>query len=73
MSVGNVQQFFRKVIISACSVDFQFDAKVTIAFAVENGVRFVAVLVDQVALLSLVLLAVTAVCLTVQIVGIVLV
>ena len=71
MGVCNVQQFFRKVIISACSVNFQFDAKVTIALTVENGVWLVAVLMNQVALLSLVLVAVTAVCLAVQIVSIV--
>lgn len=73
MSIGNVQQFFRKVIISACSVDFQFDAKVTVAFAVENGIRLVAVLVDQIAFLSLVLVAVTAIRFAIQIVGIILV
>ena len=72
MGVGNVQQFFRKVVISACSVNFQFNAKVTVAFAVENGIRLVAVLVDQVAFFTFILVAVTAVCLTVQIVGIVL-
>ena len=73
MGVCNVQQFFRKVIISACSVNFQFDAKVTIAFAVENGIWLIAILVNQVVLLSFVLVAVTAVCLAVQIIGIVLV
>ena len=73
MGIGNVQQFFRKVVISASTVDFQFDAKIAIALTVENGVRFVAVFVNQIALLSFVLVAVTAVCLTVQIVGIILV
>ena len=73
MGVCNVQQFFGKVIISACSVNFQFDAKIAVAFAVENGIGLVAILVDQVALLSLVLVAITTVCLAVQIVGIVLV
>ena len=72
MGVCNVQQFFRKVIISACSVNFQFDAKVTIAFAVENRIRLVAVFVNQVAFFTLVLVAVTAVRFTVQIIGIVL-
>ena len=72
MGVCNVQQFFRKVIISACPIDFQFNAKVTIAFAVENRIRLVAIFVNQIALLSFVLVAVTAVCFTVQIVGIVL-
>ena len=72
VGIGNVQQFFRKVIISACSVDFQFDAKVTIAFAVENRIRLVAVFVNQVAFFTLVLVAVTAVRFTVQIIGIVL-
>ena len=73
MGIGNVQQLFRKVIVSACSVNFQFDAKVTIALTVEDGVRLVAVFVDQIAFFTLVLVAITAVCLTVQIVGIVLV
>ena len=73
MSIGNVQQFFCKVIISASSVNFQFDAKITVALAVENGIRFVAVFVNQVALLWLVLVAVTAIRFAVQIVGIVLV
>ena len=73
MGIGNVQQFFRKVIISACSVNFQFDAKVTIAFAVENGIRLVAVFVNQVAFLAFVLVAVTTIRLTIQIIGIVLV
>ena len=73
MGICNVQQLFCKVIISACSVNLQFDAKVTIAFAVENRIRLVAIFVNQIALLSLVLIAVSAICLTVQIVGIVLV
>ena len=73
MGIGNVQQLFGIIIISACSINFQFDAKIAIAFAVENGVRLVAVFVNQVVLLSLILVAVTTVCLTVQIVGIVLV
>ena len=72
MGVCNVQQFFRKVIISACSVNFQFDAKVTIALTVENGVWLVAVFVNQIAFLSFVLVTVTTVCFTVQIIGIVL-
>ena len=71
MGVCNVQQFFRKVIISACPIDFQFNAKVTIAFAVENRIRLVAIFVNQIALLSFVLVAVTAVCLAIQIVGII--
>ena len=71
MGVCNVQQFFRKVVISSCSVNFQFDAEIAVTFAVENGIRLVAVLVNQVALLSLVLVAVTAVRFTVQIIGIV--
>ena len=71
MGVGNVQQFFRKVIISASTVNFQFDAKIAVAFAVENGIWLIAILVNQVVLLSFVLVAVTAVCLAVQIVGIV--
>lgn len=73
MSIGNVQQFFRKVIISACSVNFQFDAKVTIAFAVENGIWLVAVFVNQIAFFTFILIAVTAVRFTVQIIGIILV
>ena len=72
MGVCNVQQFFRKVIISACSVNFQFDAKVTIALTVENGVWLVAVFVNQVVFFTFILIAVTAVRFTVQIVGIVL-
>ena len=71
MGVGNVQQFFRKVIISASTVNFQFDAKIAVAFAVENGIWLIAILVNQVVLLSFVLVAVTAVCLAVQIVGII--
>ena len=70
--VCNVQQFFRKVIISACSVNLQFNAKITVTFTVENGVRLVAVFVNQVAFFTLVLVAVTAVCLAVQIIGIIL-
>ena len=73
MGVGNVQQFFGTIIVSACSVNFQFDAKIAVAFAVENGIWLVAVLVNQIALFSLILVAVTAVRLAVQIVGIVLV
>ena len=72
MSVCNVQQFFGIIIISACSIDFQFNAKIAVVLAVENGIRLVAVLMDQVAFLSLVLVAVTAICFAVQIVGIVL-
>ena len=57
---------------SSSSVNFQFDAKVTIALTVEDGVRLVAVFVDQIAFFTLVLVAVTTVCFTVQIIGIVL-
>ena len=71
MSIGNVQQLFGIIIVSACSVNFQFDAKVTIALTVEDGVRLVAVFVDQIAFFTLVLVAVTAVRLAVQIVGII--
>ena len=71
MSVCNVQQFFGIIIISACSVNFQFDAEIAIAFAVENRIRLVAIFVNQIALLSFVLVAVTAVRFTVQIIGIV--
>ena len=71
VGIGNVQQLFGIIIVSACSVNFQFDAKVTIAFAVENRIWLVAVLVDQIVFFSFVLVAVTAVCFTVQIVGIV--
>ena len=72
VGIGNVQQFFRKVIISACSVNLQFNAKITVTFTVENGVRLVAVFVNQVAFFTFVLVAVTAVCLAVQIIGIIL-
>ena len=71
MGVGNVQQLFRIVIISASSVNFQFDAEIAVAFAVENGIRLVAVFVDQIAFFTFILVAVTAVCLAVQIVGII--
>ena len=72
MGICNVQQLFCKVIISACSVNLQFDAKIAVAFAVENGIWLVAVFVNQVAFFTLVLVAVTAVRFTVQIIGIVL-
>ena len=73
VGIGNVQQLFGIIIVSACSVNFQFNAKVTIALTVENGVWLVAVFVNQVAFFTFVLVAVTAVCLAVQIIGIVLV
>ena len=72
MGVCNVQQLFGIIIVSACSVNFQFDAKVTIALTVENGVWLVAVLVNQIAFFTFILIAVTAVRFTVQIIGIVL-
>ena len=71
MSIGNVQQLFGIIIVSACSVNFQFDAKVTVAFAIENGGWLIAILVDQIVFFSFVLVAVTAIRFAIQIVSIV--
>ena len=37
VGIGNVQQLFGIIIVSACSVDFQFDAEIAVTFAVEMG------------------------------------
>ena len=68
MDVCNIQQFLRIIIIFACFINFQFNTKVTIPVPVENRIRFIAVVMNQVRVLSFFLITISTVCITVRVV-----
>ena len=68
MDICNIQQFLRIIIIFACFINFQFNAEVTVPIAVENRIRFIAVVMNQVRIFPFFLITISTVCITVRVV-----
>ena len=71
LSVGDNKQFIGIFTVFTCSVNLQFYAKISLRIAIEYGFRFVPVIMDGAVLIHLIMITVTAIVITVKMVGVI--
>jgi hypothetical protein len=72
VSVGDSKKLVSVVRVFACSVNFKLYAEISVRIAIEDRPRLISVVVDASVLINFVVVAVTAVIVTVKVIGIIL-